>query len=258
MLPAAMPSLDPVLDHPLVSSRYFFPRPCRLEAPVLLEADGATLACAAFHPHPGGPTLLHFHGNGEVVADWAEGFPELLASMGANLFLAEYRGYGMSSGAPQLGRMLDDVARVVEGCGTPPGRLVPFGRSVGSIFAIEAAARFPVAGLVIESGVADPLERLRLRLHPRELGLSEEDFAAPFARRLDHRKKLAGFHGPSLFLHAADDDLVPPDNARRLAAWTAGPAELVLLPRGGHNAILSENLEAYAGALADFLARLPG
>jgi pimeloyl-ACP methyl ester carboxylesterase len=252
-----MAPLDPILDHPLVSARYFFPRRCHLDDPVLVEAGDARLACAAFRPHPGGPTLLHFHGNGEVVADWLEGFPELVASMGANLFLAEYRGYGMSTGTPQLGRMLEDVARVVEGCGAPPERLVPFGRSVGSIFAIEAAARWPVAGLVLESGVADPRERLRLRLDPRELGLSEEEFAAPFARRLDHRAKLARHRGPALVLHAADDDLVPPDNARRLAAWTAGPAELCLLPRGGHNAILSENLEAYAGALADFLARLP-
>ncbi len=253
-----MTSPDPVLDHPLVSARYFFPRPCRLPAPVMVEVGDATLACAAFRPHPAGPTLLHFHGNGEVVADWLGGFPELVASMGANLFLAEYRGYGMSTGTPQLGRMLEDVGRVVEACGAPLARLVPFGRSVGSIFAIEAAARFPVAGLVIESGIADPRERLRLRLDPRELGLDEETFAAPFARRLDHRRKLAAFHGPTLLLHAADDDLVPADNARRLASWAAGPVELQLLPRGGHNAILSENLEAYAAALAAFLARLPG
>lgn len=253
-----MAPIDPVLDHALVSARYFFPRACRLPDPVQVDAGDATLACAAFHPHPGGPTLLHFHGNGEVVADWLQGFPELVASMGANLFLAEYRGYGMSTGTPQLGRMLEDVVRLVEACGAPPGRLVPFGRSVGSIFAIEAAARYPVAGLVLESGVADPQERLRLRLDPRELGATEEAFAAAFARRLDHRAKLARHHGPTLVLHAADDDLVPPDNARRLASWTAGPAELCLLPRGGHNAILSENLEAYAGALADFLARLPG
>jgi pimeloyl-ACP methyl ester carboxylesterase len=154
--------------------------------------------------------------------------------------------------------MLDDVPRLVAACGAPPERVVPFGRSVGSIFAIEAAAHFPVAGLVIESGIADPLERVRLRLQPGELGLDEAAFAAPFARRLDHRRKLAAFAGPALVLHAADDDLVPPDNARRLAAWTAGPVELRLLPRGGHNAILAENREAYAGALSDFLARLPG
>jgi len=252
-----MISPDPVLDHPLVSARYFFPRPCRLSAPVMVASGDAMLACAAFHPHPGGPTLLHFHGNGEVVADWLEGFPELVAAMGANLFLAEYRGYGMSTGTPQLGRMLEDVARLVEACRAAPERLVPFGRSVGSIFAIEAAAVFPVAGLVIESGVADPLERLRLRLDPRELGISEEAFAAAFARRLDHQKKLAGFHGPTLLLHADDDDLVPPDNARRLAAWAAGPVELRLLPQGGHNAILSQNLEEYAAALSGFLSRLP-
>lgn len=126
------------------------------------------LACS-FHPATAdAPTVILFHGNGEVVCDYLGGFANWFAWLGWNLLLAEYRGYGMSTGEPQLGRMLDDVVHVVQATRTLPERIGALGRSVGSIFALEAAARFPsLAGVILESGVADPLERLLLRLQPR-------------------------------------------------------------------------------------------
>ena len=63
--------------------------------------------------------------------------------------------------------------------GCPASELIFFGRSVGSIFAIEAASRFPdAAGLVLESGIADVLERLLLRVQPEELGVTAQELAA--------------------------------------------------------------------------------
>ena len=102
--------------------------------------------------------------------------------MGWDLLLAEYRGYGGSTGEPLLGRMLDDVEAVLRAAG-PPERLVVFGRSVGSLFALEAVARCPgVAGLVLESAIADPLERLLLRVTPRELGVTPPPSRRPWRR----------------------------------------------------------------------------
>jgi hypothetical protein len=67
-------------DHPLVSERYFFPRsgspPDRLDVPVA----GAVLACSHRLLDPSWPTMIHFHGNGEIVADYV---PELDVRIGA-------------------------------------------------------------------------------------------------------------------------------------------------------------------------------
>lgn len=244
-----------LLDHPLVGRRYFFPRRARVRSPLVVEAGDARLECALHAVAPGAPTVVHFHGNGEVAADWEDDLPRIFAALGWNLLLAEYRGYGGSTGAPLLGRMLDDVAPIVRAAGVPPERIVAFGRSVGSIFAIEAAAAFPsLAGLVVESGVADPLERLLMRLEPAELGASPDDLAAACARRLDHRRKLGAYPGPLLVLHAVWDDLVPIDNAERIAAWAAGPVELRRLERGDHNSVLAANGPEYLRAVAEFLA----
>src|SRR5512138_588972 len=251
-----------LLDHPLVAARYFFPRRAFIPEPRWVDAGDARLACALRRTDAPDPlTVVHFHGNGEVVADWLEdGLADAITGrLGCDLLLAEYRGYGLSTGAPRLGRMLDDVEAIVRAAGVPPERIVLFGRSVGSIFAIEAAARFPsAAGLVLESGIADVLERLLLRVEPEEVGATAAAFEAAVAARLDHRAKLAAYPGPVLVMHALHDDLVPAAHARRLAEWAAGPVILKLFEHGDHNSLLAANACAYLAAVAELVALAGG
>lgn len=249
---------DPVLDHPLLNRRYFFPRPARFPDPFWIDVGDARLACA-YHPVDGADlTVVHFHGNGEVVRDWLEeGFPQRFAKLGCSLLLAEYRGYGMSSGEPSLGRMLDDAERVIAAADLPPERLVLFGRSVGSLFAIHAASRFPrAAGLILESAIADPLERILIRMDPSEVDLTPGAFADAIHARLDHRKKMAAYPGPVLVLHARFDDLVPVLHGERLAAWAGGVATTRIFERGHHNTILAENDAAYFEEIGRFLSEI--
>ncbi len=153
--------------------------------------------------------------------------------MGCNCLLAELRGYGQSSGEAQLGKMLTDVVPTVEALGRDPQDLIFFGRSVGSIFALEAADRFPrAAGLILESGVADVLERLLLRVSPSELGASFHDLEKEVAKRLNHREKIAGFTGPVLILHTENDGLVDVSHARNLYAWATGKRRCICFPKG--------------------------
>jgi pimeloyl-ACP methyl ester carboxylesterase len=249
-------SAGSLLDHPLISERYFFPRRERLPSPLTVEVDGATLACLHRSAGAGAPTLLHFHGNGEVAGDWAE-LGDWLGSLGWSALLAEYRGYGMSTGEPELGRMLDDVVPLVEASRTPPDRIVVFGRSVGSLFALHAVSRFPeIAGLVLESGIANVLERLLLRVDPSELGVAPETFEAAVRERLDQRAKMRAYRGPALLLHARDDGLVDVSHAEELAAAAGGSVTLRVLERGDHNSILAENTDEYLATVAAFLAGL--
>ncbi len=247
-----------LLDHPLIASRYFFPRRVRLPGALEVRSAGVTLACYAYAPHAGAPTVLHFHGNGEVVADHLDDFAPALLAAGLNVFFAEYRGYGGSTGAPTLGAMLDDVEAILAAVGRPANEVVVYGRSVGSIFALELAARVPaVRALVLESGIAEPLERLRLRVSAAELGVTEAALAHEAARRLDHRAKLARYPGPVLLLHAAGDHLVPFDNAERLAAWAGARATLRRFAAGDHNTILLYNTAGIVAAVRDVALATP-
>lgn len=140
---------------------------------------------------------------------------------------------------------------------TTSSRTFVFGRSLGSIYAIELAARYPrLAGLILESGIADPLERLLLRVSPEELGATLGEVTAEVRRLFDHQQKLSRYQGPLLVLHAAHDTLIDASHARRNYAWAAGrDKELRLLPHGDHNSIFTDNREEYLDALRALLAR---
>jgi hypothetical protein len=243
-----------VLDHPLISERYFFPRPDAVANPTWVDVEQGRLAC--FSSRKGHPlTVVQFHGNGEVVADYVPDFVELLEGLGADCFLAEYRGYGASTGVPQLGKMLDDVDAIFKAVGRRPEELIVYGRSVGSIFAVEFAHRYPeVAGLVVDSGIAVPLERILLRASPEELGTSLSALQAVCQQRLDHQAKLRQRRKPTLILHAQHDSLVDVSHARRLASYPASNVRLVQFPRGDHNTCFAMNRSQYVEELRQLFA----
>jgi pimeloyl-ACP methyl ester carboxylesterase len=244
----------PLLDHPIISARYFFPSRAKLPGACWVESQGLRLACWRSAPPSDKPVLVHFHGNGELVHHWIDDLGPRVQDMGWELFLAEYRGYGASEGKPALQAMLDDVPAILDAVGLPPERMVVFGRSIGSIYAIEAVHRVPeLAGLVLESGVADLYERLALRMRPVELGCTDAELRAAVKERFDHGAKLAAWSGPSLVMHAEHDHLVGIHHGVANAE-AAQDCTLVRFPRGDHNNILFANQSAYFRVLRDFLA----
>ena len=246
-----------VLNHPIISQRYFFPRATAIEHPFWVEGNGARLACSYRETDTEAYTLVHFHGNGEVVADYLDGFPELIGRMGCNCFLAEFRGYGGSSGAPQLGRMLADVRPIITALKQPHSKLILFGRSVGSLFAIKAAELFPqVAGLILESAIADPLERLLLRVRPEEVGATPAEMTAAVKQAMPIQQSMERFNRPTLILHTRHDGLIDCSHAERLAEWCAGPVRLEIFPRGNHNDIMFANGPQYFALIKEFIASL--
>jgi alpha-beta hydrolase superfamily lysophospholipase len=243
------------LDHDLISSRYFFPRDGALPQTTWVESHGERLACYHLAPHPGARTLVHFHGNGEIVSDYIPDLTSALLDLGVNIFFAEYRGYGASTGIPRLASMLDDVDAICHATQCPPEQLVVFGRSIGSIYAIETAKRFPnIGGLILESGIADPFERVLLRVSPEELGISTEAFQAEATTHLDHQQKLSGYNGPLLILHTEHDGLVDRSHADRNFAWAASEQKTKhIFPRGNHNSIMAVNWFDYMDKIKSFL-----
>ncbi len=245
-----------IADHDLITSRYFFPRDDKPTDATYVDVGDARLAC--HHADFGHPlTVLHFHGNGEVVADYIPGFAQSIDACGANALFAEYRGYGGSTGTPRLGKMLDDVEPIRQALDVPDHNLVVFGRSIGSIYALEFVSRFPdVGGLVLESGIADVLERILLRAEPEALGTTRQAIQQEFSELFDHREKLEHYGGPTLVMHANNDHLVDFSHAERNAEWAGEQARLVGFDQGNHNSIFPLNRQEYLGELRTFLGRI--
>jgi pimeloyl-ACP methyl ester carboxylesterase len=179
--------------------------------------------------------VVHFHGNGEAVADWVPVLSPRLAQHRIGALFGEYRGYGGSGGSPALVSMLDDALAIVDAAGVPPARIILYGRSVGSIYALHAATHRPVAGLVIESGIADVGEGLGVQ--PEEIGTTWAELEKAVSTYFDHRSKLRNFAGPVLIFHTAPDRLVGVWHAHQLAEWAGTRATLNVFEQGSHNTI---------------------
>ncbi|MCB9233849.1 MAG: alpha/beta hydrolase [Bacteroidia bacterium] len=246
-----------LLDHPLISQSYFFPRWAAFRDAFWVETGGERLACYYHNPFPYGNTVIFFHGNGEVVADYIQMLPPLLEKLGWNCLLAEYRGYGMSTGKPALTAMLADAVNIARSAESIEQKLVFFGRSVGSIYAIHCAGLFrEAAGLIVESGIADVRERLLLRVRPREIGVTESTFDQEVRQYFDTEAKLSRFEGATLILHTQHDELVNVSHAEQLYDWSSQPKTMERFSKGGHNDIFFRNQEAYLESLEIFLGRI--
>ena len=247
-----------ILDHPLIEQRYFFPRKETFESATFVQCSGAVLACFFFQPHPGAKTLVHFHGNGETVSDYLDpAYLQSISELGLNCFFAEYRGYGSSTGNPCLQSMLEDVNPIIEYLGLPREKLIVFGRSVGSLFALRAIREFPdIGGLILESGIAFPFERLSLRVRPAELGLSESEMKKEIKKQMNHAKILSTYRGPVLVMHAKFDGLIPVYHAESMAKSAQNLHSLHIFEQGDHNSLLFANYPEYMNVIKGFIAVL--
>ena len=251
------PELDPdysLLDRGGLSAQIFFPRPDPSRTPagatdhVVEVGDGATIAARRYETDQHGPTIVYFHGNGEVVGDH-DGIAPLYHSIGVNLAVFEFRGYGRSTGTPSIEHLVADGAicgrRALElldadGFGGP--RFV-MGRSLGANPALEVAARVPgYRGLILESGAGNIS-----RFGPR-LGIPP----GPEFDRLvaAHEAKLASITIPTLIIHGLHDDLVPVENALATAELlTASEVTTELVEGAGHNDLLLVDAGRYITAI---------
>jgi len=246
-----------VLDHELLSQRYFFPRRKELENTFWVEHGDIRLSCYYHQPFPDAKTVIYFHGNGEIVEDYLELFVPVFEQLGFNLFLAEYRGYGMSTGEPGLAAMLEDVEHIIKAVGKPLDQLVLFGRSIGSLYAIHGASIFPeIPGLIIESGVAEILERVLLRAKPEELGVHMTELEKAVATDFNHQEKLGKYKGSTFVMHAEHDSMVSCMHGLKLHQWAPDPKAMKIFEKGDHNDIFYVNSEEYFTLIYQFISVL--
>lgn len=255
-----MQSAQSILDHPAISGRYLFPQPRRVSVPFLVRVPGAELACYRRVTDPARFTMVYLHGNGEAVADYIPWMADEFEKLGLNSLFIEYRQYGSSTGSARLVEMLGDAEAAIAVAGIAPEKVIAFGRSIGSLYAIELVRRQPtIAGLILESGIADPSERFLTYADLTDTGITEREVYAAARQVFDHQQKLSAYINPLLILHAEQDHLVEVSHAERNYQWAASPQKrLVRLPLGDHNSILGQNQAQYFSALREFVNGITG
>jgi fermentation-respiration switch protein FrsA (DUF1100 family) len=248
------------LDVPEVLLRLFHPRPelalfnppTSAQEILIPVAPEVVIGGRFYVAEATAPTLLFFHGNGEIVADYEDLGP-IYAQQGLNFLPVDYRGYGRSTGTPTVTAMMRDCHAIFsfahgwlnkQGFSGP---LVVMGRSLGSASALELASlhqdRFD--GLIVESGFAyaGPLLKL-LGVDVQALGFTEE---AGFGNvdKIRHWKK------PLLIIHAELDHIIPFAEGQALYEASQSPEKTFIKVAGAnHNDILSAGFAVYMEAVA--------
>ena len=254
------------LDVPEVLDYIFYPRPeYRSPGPpvgedLLIPVEGDVRLGARFHGAGGAlPTLLFFHGNGEIVADYDDLAP-FFTQAGANFLPVDYRGYGRSSGRPTVSAMMEDCHAVFDFAQTwlrqkgYSGPVIAAGRSLGSASALELASTrgYPaVRGLFLESGLARVSRLLDLLgIDPEEIGFREE-------HGFRNLEKIRGYTGPTLIIHGEEDQLISVANAHALFEESGAPDKrLLVIPGADHNSVLYHGMEEYQAALVELAERV--
>jgi len=244
-------------DNPSVLAAVFHPRPegavsaGGFENLTIPVGDGVTLGGRFYSAGTNNPTMLFFHGNGEIVADYSD-LAHAYTCMGINFMPLDYRGYGRSSGVPTLTTMLKDAhlafdfaRRWLTDHGYA-GSFIVMGRSLGSASALELAAAHTneIDGLIIDSGFADTLALLE------RCGWRPVPGQAVTDTLFRHAEKIRLYKGPTLIIHGTRDTIIPIADAEALYQASGGTSKRLLRIRGaGHNNLMAIGSDEYFQAV---------
>ena len=177
------------------------------------------------------PTIVHFHGNGEELANMTD-FVALFRARGFGVLAVEYPGYGLSKpGDPNETAIYEDaevaLRDLVENKGVAAANVVLSGQSLGTGVAVEMARRGYGERLVLLSPYTSIVDVANgyFPILPNRW-LVRDVF--------DNAKKAPGIRKPVLVVHGTDDEVIPFALGRTLTALFPS-ARFLPLENGRHN-----------------------
>jgi alpha-beta hydrolase superfamily lysophospholipase len=245
-----------IFDREEISAYLFHPRKdtswnapgIKVEIPVEKTVNiGAIL----HHAGENYPFILFFHGNGEIASDYSDLAPFFTKNK-INFMIADYRGYGNSTGRPSASSMIQDshvvfayTKQLIKEKGYK-GKFIIMGRSLGSASALEIAVSHPdeIDALIIESGFADLIPLLNLLgINTAAAGITED-------KAFMHTEKISKCKIPTLIIHAEKDHIIPYDDGRSLFINSgAKNKKMLTIPHANHNTIFAYGMEEYMNAV---------
>ena len=203
----------------------------------LVTPDGAVLRGVSFRPAGATRAVLYFGGNMFHLDQHGAELLPLLASCGSGVAVFDHRGYGRSSGQPNIARMAADAVRLYDHVSAQyPGGVIVHGQSLGSILAAYVAQQRPAArGIVLESTTSNVQDWVDANV-PWYVNLVGNIKVEPGLNVVDNVAAMHGYTGASLVLMGSADKVTPPALARKVFdAIPSGRKQWYLAPGAGHN-----------------------
>lgn len=178
------------------------------------------------------PTLLYLHGNFRNISNSVERATRL-HTLGYNLLLADYRGYGKSGGGePTEAKVYEDAEAMwhylVRQRAVPPQQIFIYGLSLGGAIAIDLAVHHPeAAGVIAESTFTSTSD-----MGKRDYPYLPVDWL--LNQRFESLDKVDKLKIPVLFIHGTWDARVPWQMSQQLFDKASQPKFIKLIEGGEH------------------------
>lgn len=208
-------------------------------------------------------TVLFFHGNAENISTHI-GSVYWLPAQQYNVFLPDYRGYGLSQGSPSLAGAQDDInsalGYLLKRTDIDSERVVVLAQSLGGAMALYNVAHSPyrnkIKALIVESAFSDYRGIAREKLGsfwltwplqwPLSLTIDNDYSPLPVVSKISPI--------PLLIIHGDRDQVVPLSHGQALFATAAQPKEMWVVEGGGH--IEAFRHKKYQVQLIEYLTRV--
>lgn len=256
----------PIIDNPAVSNIVFYPQksaiPNNLESYIdvlkfKIEKD-IEIGGYFFLNDINLPTILLFHGNGEIAIGYKSIAP-IFFECDVNLAVVDYRGYGFSMGVPYYTSLITDAMPIyiefknwMDKKGLTNSLFI-LGRSLGSVCAAEIGSHNPkgLKGIIFESGFAS-IYNIMTHL----FRISSSELNPVLLTEYSNDTRIKKFKIPVLIIHGTSDWIIPCSEGELIykSLPESIDKELVLIEGAGHNDILFYK-DKYFDPLNEFIEK---
>ena len=244
----------------LVNSLSFFPDrnylvksenlPESVEEKIIPTPDGVKLQILYFrHDQGSGKVVIYFHGNaGNLYGRIDEG--TRIFSMGHDVVISGYRGYGRSTGEPTEegvyidGRTVCDYA--VDTLGYPLNKIFIYGRSIGTTVAVNVSMGMEYGGVILVTPLTSAEDFIKEKYPDVFSGIGYGHF--------ESEKKINRLKIPLLVIHGTSDEIIPYKLGVKLYNAYKGEKELITIKDGMHNDLELTDPDVFWGAFERFIS----
>ena len=195
-------------------------------------------------------TLLYCHGNAGNIGDRID-IIKMFSSLGLNVLIFDYRGYGKSAGiASEKGTYLDAEAAyeyLLSRNDVDKDKIIVYGKSLGGAVATELALKKNPRILISDSAFTSTTDMARM-MYPF---LPLEHI---LTIKYDTLSKIPRVESNKLIIHSYEDEIVPFKHGQAIYQKAQEPKEFFRM-RGGHNEGIIAYESEYREYLDDYLTR---
>ena len=237
----------------------FFPRKSYIEKDnndhLVSVEKGVSVGVRFFLKDKSYNNILFFHGNAELSQEYGD-IASFYNFHNCNFIVADYRGYGLSSGFPNRDNLLSDAVIIFDyiknylDATKFSKKLIIMGRSLGSCSAWEICSKRKdfIDGCIIESGFAT--EEFILDL----FNLNSPHIKFDLSDGFNNLKKIRNFDQPLLVIHANEDHIVPLEQANlTIESALSKNKKIFVVESANHNNIIHCIREKYFQDIRKFI-----